>query len=78
MATFNEVDPWRAVLVPHIININKIIFPSSGCSVYGNNHFANELSPLEPSSSYGIIKLAIENIFKVKVKKVNTLTTKSS
>tara|TARA_Y100001954_G_scaffold234127_1_gene288928 strand:- start:3739 stop:4635 length:897 start_codon:yes stop_codon:yes gene_type:complete len=46
-------------------NIKKIIFPSSGCSVYGNNSCANELSALEPSSSYGIIKLAIEKYLKL-------------
>ncbi len=42
--------------------IKKVVFMSSGGAVYGNprNNPASELSELNPISSYGITKLAIE------------------
>lgn len=43
-------------------NVKKIIFPSSGGTVYGQSSSfpLTELAPTNPISSYGIIKLAIE------------------
>lgn len=43
-------------------NINRLVFISSGGTVYGNpvKLPINEKHPTEPTSSYGIIKLAIE------------------
>jgi UDP-glucose 4-epimerase len=48
------------------LNIKKIIYISSGGTVYGNakNQPINENYPLNPSGSYGIVKLAIENYVK--------------
>lgn len=41
--------------------IKKIIYPSSGCSVYGNvKTLAKETAALNPSSSYSIVKTTIE------------------
>jgi len=37
-----------------------IVFCSSGGTVYGQNKYANEDSPLNPSCSYGVIKISIE------------------
>ncbi len=46
--------------------VKKIIYTSSGCSVYGENQdLASEESPLDPISSYGIVKVAIENYLKL-------------
>jgi len=48
------------------LNIKKIIYISSGGTVYGNSKFQpiNENHPLNPSGSYGIVKVAIENYIK--------------
>lgn len=48
------------------LNIKKIIYISSGGTVYGNSKFQpiKENHPLNPSGSYGIVKVAIENYIK--------------
>lgn len=47
----------------HIYNINKIIFASSGGTVYGEQEYfpADENHPTKPISPYGVAKLATEN-----------------
>ena len=47
--------------------INKSIFISSGGSVYGNTskQFVNEEDPLNPISSYSIVKVAIESYLRL-------------
>ena len=47
----------------HTYNINKIIFASSGGTVYGEQKYfpADEKHPTYPISPYGVAKLAIEN-----------------
>ncbi|MEN8252845.1 MAG: NAD-dependent epimerase/dehydratase family protein [Patescibacteria group bacterium] len=41
--------------------VKKIIYPSSGCSVYGDSqNLATETDTLKPTSSYGIVKISIE------------------
>ncbi len=47
----------------HIYNINKIIFASSGGTVYGEQEYfpADEDHPTKPISPYGVAKLATEN-----------------
>lgn len=44
------------------LNINKLVFISSGGTVYGNPLYTpiDEIHPTNPRSSYGIVKLAIE------------------
>ncbi|MDE2342546.1 MAG: NAD-dependent epimerase/dehydratase family protein [Betaproteobacteria bacterium] len=44
------------------LNINKLVFLSSGGTVYGNPIYTpiDEIHPTNPMSSYGIVKLAIE------------------
>ena len=47
-------------------NVNQIVFPSSGGTVYGNvkNGFAREDSLLEPTTPYGIGKKMCEEVLK--------------
>lgn len=55
--------------------VSKIIFASSGGSIYGNssNSPLTETSPTEPISSYGIAKLATEKYLQLLTKDTATL-----
>jgi UDP-glucose 4-epimerase len=61
----NDVCSTQKILNAMLVkNIRKIVFVSSGGTVYGNNNGLpiKENSALNPISSYGIVKSTIENI----------------
>lgn len=75
--TYNNILPMLDLLQICIEKkVGKIIFPSSGGSVYGIPNYVpiDELHKTEPNSSYGIQKLAIENYMRL-VNKLHNIQT---
>ena len=62
-ADINVMGGLNVINACHIYNINKIIFASSGGTVYGEQEYfpADEDHPTRPISPYGVAKLATEN-----------------
>lgn len=62
-ADINVMGGLNVINACHTCNINKIIFASSGGTVYGEQKYfpANEEHPTNPISPYGVAKLATEN-----------------
>lgn len=60
----NSNGTLNAVELARQVNAHKFIHISTS-SVYGTTAIGNELAPLNPSSPYGITKLAAENIVRV-------------
>ena len=58
----NLVGTLQLLDVIREVGVRKVIFPSSGGAIYGisNAPYVNEQHPLVPTSSYGIVKLAVE------------------
>jgi UDP-glucose 4-epimerase len=61
-ADINIIGGLNVINVCSILNIEKIIFASSGGTVYGEQEYfpADEKHPTSPVSPYGVAKLAIE------------------
>jgi len=62
-ADINVIGGLNVIQACHTYNINKIIFASSGGTVYGEQKYfpADEEHPTRPISPYGVAKLATEN-----------------
>ena len=62
-ADINIIGGLNVIQACHIHNVNKIIFASSGGTVYGEQKYfpADEEHPTRPISPYGVAKLATEN-----------------
>ncbi len=62
-ADINVIGGLNVIQACHTYNVNKIIFASSGGTVYGEQKYfpADEEHPTKPISPYGVAKLATEN-----------------
>jgi len=62
-ADINVIGGLNVIQACHTHNVNKIIFASSGGTVYGEQKYfpADEEHPTRPISPYGVAKLATEN-----------------
>lgn len=62
-ADINVIGGLNVIQACHIYNVNKIIFASSGGTVYGEQKYfpADEEHPTRPISPYGVAKLTTEN-----------------
>jgi len=62
-ADINVMGGLNVIQACHTYNVNKIIFASSGGTVYGEQKYfpADEEHPTRPISPYGVAKLATEN-----------------
>jgi len=62
-ADINVIGGLNVIQACHTYNVNKIIFASSGGTVYGEQKYfpADEEHPTRPISPYGVAKLATEN-----------------
>ncbi|HEY4696116.1 MAG TPA: NAD-dependent epimerase/dehydratase family protein [Candidatus Hydromicrobium sp.] len=62
-ADINIMGGLNVIQSCHTYNVNKIIFASSGGTVYGEQKYfpADEEHPTSPISPYGVAKLATEN-----------------
>ena len=62
-ADINIIGGLNVINACHIYKVNKIIFASSGGTVYGEQKYfpADEEHPTYPISPYGVAKLATEN-----------------
>ena len=62
-ADINVIGGLNVIQACHTHNVNKIIFASSGGTVYGEQKYfpADEEHPARPISPYGVAKLATEN-----------------
>ena len=62
-ADINVIGGLNVIQACHTHNVNKIIFASSGGTVYGEQKYfpADEEHPTKPISPYGVAKLATEN-----------------
>lgn len=62
-ADINVIGGLNVIQACHTYNIKKIIFASSGGTVYGEQKYfpADEEHPTRPISPYGVAKLATEN-----------------
>jgi len=59
----NLVTTLRLLQLMHQMNVNRIVYLSSGGTVYGKTtvDLITEEHPLRPVCSYGVVKIAIEN-----------------
>lgn len=62
-ADINVIGGLNVIQACHACNVSKIIFASSGGTVYGEQKYfpADEEHPTRPISPYGVAKLATEN-----------------
>ncbi len=62
-ADINVIGGLNVIQACHTHNVNKMIFASSGGTVYGEQKYfpADEEHPTRPISPYGVAKLATEN-----------------